>query len=57
MSQDNIKLLHKIDKIATDNSEYGYRFIHKQLKEDGYSIGKHRVLKSMGILYTSYISN
>jgi len=50
MSQYNIKLLHKIDEIATDNSEYGYRFIHEQLKEDGFSIGKHRVLKYMGIL-------
>jgi len=50
MSQENIKLLHKIDEIATDNSEYGYRFIHQQLLEDGYSIGKHRVLKYMGIL-------
>jgi len=50
MNQDNIKLLHCIDEIATDNSEYGYRFIHQQLKEDGLSIGKHRVLKYMGVL-------
>ncbi len=50
MSQENIELLHKIDEIATDNSEYGYRFIYEQLKEDGYYIGKHRVLKYMGIL-------
>lgn len=50
MSKNNIKLLHKIDEIATENSEYGYRFIHEQLKEDGFSIGKHRVLKYMGIL-------
>lgn len=50
MSQENIRLLHKIDEIATDNSEYGYRFIYEQLKEDGFSIGKHRVLKYMGIL-------
>ena len=50
MSQTNIKLLHKIDEIATDNSEYGYRFIYEQLKEDGYVIGRNRVLKYMGIL-------
>ncbi len=50
MSQENIKLLHRIDEIATDNSEYGYRFIHEQLKEDGLGIGKHRVLKYMRIL-------
>jgi len=50
MSQENIKLLHKIDEIATDNSEYGYRFIYEQLKEDGYAVGRNRVLKYMGIL-------
>jgi len=50
MSQKDIQLLHKIDEIATDNSEYGYRYIHQQLLEDGYQIGKNRVLKYMGIL-------
>jgi len=50
MSQENIKLLHKIDEIATDNSEYGYRYIYEQLKEDGYAVGRNRVLKYMGIL-------
>ncbi len=39
--------MHAIDEIATDNSEYGYRFIHQQLLEDGYGIGKDRVLKYM----------
>jgi len=47
ISQQNIKIMHSIDQIATDNSEYGYRFIHQQLLEDGYSIGKDRVLKYM----------
>ena len=47
MSQQNIKIMHSIDQIATDNSEYGYRFIHQQLLEDGYSIGKDKVLKYM----------
>jgi len=50
MSQKDIKILHAIDEIYTDNSEYGYRFIHKQLLEDGHSIGKDRVLKYMGTL-------
>jgi putative transposase len=50
MSQENIRLLHKIDEIATENSEYGYRFIYEQLKEDGYVVGRNRVLKYMGIL-------
>jgi putative transposase len=50
MSPEKIKLLHKIDEVATENSEYGYRFIYEQLKEDGYAIGRNRVLKYMGIL-------
>jgi len=47
MSKLNLKIMHTIDEIATDNSEYGYRYIHQQLIEDGYSIGKDRVLKYM----------
>lgn len=47
ISKLNLKIMHTIDEIATDNSEYGYRFIHQQLLEDGYSIGKDRVLKYM----------
>ena len=47
ISEQNLKIMHIIDEIATDNSEYGYRFIHQQLLEDGYSIGKDRVLKYM----------
>lgn len=44
------KILDAIDEISTDNSEYGYRMIHRQLLEDGHSVGKDRVLKYMGIL-------
>lgn len=44
------KILDAIDEIYTDNSEYGYRMIHRQLLEDGHPIGKDRVLKYMGIL-------
>lgn len=47
MNKLNLKIMHAIDEIATDNSEYGYRYIHQQLLEDGYSIGKDRVLKYM----------
>jgi len=50
MNQEKIRLLHKIDEIATENSEYGYRFIYEQLKEDGYAVGRNSVLKYMGIL-------
>jgi len=47
ITQQKIKIMHSIDEIATDNSEYGYRLIHQQLLEDGYNIGKDRVLKYM----------
>ena len=50
LSQEDIKILHAMDEIYTDNSDWGYRFIHQQLIEDGYSIGVNRVLQYMGIL-------
>jgi putative transposase len=50
MQKKDIKILNAMDEIYTDNPEYGYRFIHAQLKEDGYVIGNNRVLKYMGIL-------
>lgn len=52
VSEQSLKIMHTIDEIATENSEYGYRLVHRQLLEDGYIIGKDRVLKymqSMGI--------
>lgn len=39
-----------MDEIYTDNPEYGYRYIHQELIEKGFAIGKHRVLKYMNIL-------
>lgn len=50
ISMKDVKIMHVIDEIATDNSEYGYRLVHQQLLEDGYSIGKDRVLKYMQIM-------
>jgi len=50
MKDEDKKILDAIDTIATDNSEYGYRYIHQQLIEDGFSIGKDRVLKYMNTL-------
>ena len=50
ISDVNLQILHKMDEIYTDNSEYGYRMIHQELLEEGYSIGKDRVLKYMSIL-------
>ncbi len=50
INKQTLEIMHTIDEIATDNSEYGYRFIHQQLLEDGYSIGKDRVLKYMQLM-------
>lgn len=50
LSRANLQVMHAIDEIATDNAEYGYRFIHQQLLEDGYRIGKERVLKYMRVM-------
>ena len=50
ISEYNLKILNAMDEIYTDNPEYGYRLIHQQLLEDGFSIGKDRVLKYMQIL-------
>jgi len=50
MSSNNLQILNSMDEIYTDNPEYGYRFIHQQLLEDGFNIGKDRVLKYMRIL-------
>ena len=50
MSSHNIQILNAMDEIYTDNPEYGYRYIHQQLLEDGYGIGKDRVLKYMQLL-------
>lgn len=49
-SEQDIKVMHKIDEIYTDASFYGYRRIHMQLKEYGFSIGVNRVLKYMNLL-------
>jgi putative transposase len=50
MSKYNIQILNAMDEIYTDNPEYGYRYIHQQLLEDGFNIGKDRVLKYMQLL-------
>ena len=50
MSSYNLSILNRIDEIYTDNPDYGYRYVHKQLLEDGFNIGRDRVLKYMGIM-------
>ncbi len=55
MSNNNLQLLNRIDEIYTHSPEYGYRFIHKQLREDGVSVGKDKVLSYMHKLGISAI--
>jgi putative transposase len=50
MKEKDIAILNAMDVIATENSDYGYRYIHQQLIEDSFNIGKDRVLKYMHIL-------
>lgn len=50
MSINKLSILNRIDKIYTDNPEFGYRYIHQQLLEDGFIIGKDRVLKYMRMM-------
>ena len=50
MSLYNLNILNRIDEIYTDNPDYGYRYVHKQLLEDGFNIGRDRVLKYMGVM-------
>ena len=52
MSQYDEQLVRRIDEIYTDISTYGYRKIHAQLKDEGWSIGHnkvHRLMQKMGI--------
>jgi len=46
----NLQILNAMDQIYTDNSEYGYRYIHQELIDNGFTIGKNRVLKYMRML-------
>ena len=50
MSLYNLSIFNKIDEIYTDNPDYGYRYVHRQLLESGFNIGRDRVLKYMGIM-------
>jgi putative transposase len=56
LCSDDIELMHRIDEIYTDNPDYGYRFIHQQLVEDGFMVGKDRVLRFMNVMGIRAIS-
>ena len=53
MGSDDVKAMKRIDEIYTDiSSTYGYRFMHKQLLQDGFAIGVNKVnrlMNEMGI--------
>lgn len=46
--ESDLKAMQRIDDIFTNiSSTYGYRFMHQQLLEDGFKIGRNKVLKLM----------
>ena len=53
IKDENIKIMNRIDEIYTEiSSTYGYRFMHKQLLQEGYAIGVNKVnrlMNQMGI--------
>ena len=51
----NSTVLNKIDLLYREHPEYGYRYIYNQLQEDGFNVGRDRVLKYMGVLGISAI--
>jgi len=50
ISKDDKKIMQKIEEIYAGISTYGYRRIHKKLKEEGYKIGHNKVHKLMKIM-------
>ena len=51
-SEENIALMHKIDIIHTEFPTYGYRFITRLLRNDGWLVNRKRVrrlMRQMGI--------
>ena len=50
MSLYNKTIIDRIDEIYTENPDYGYRYMHKHLLEEGFYIGRDRTLKYMSIM-------
>jgi putative transposase len=51
ISEYDLKLMQRIDQIYTDiSSTYGYRYMHRQLLEDGYKVGVNKVNKLMNMM-------
>jgi len=53
IKEEDIKIMNRIDAIYTEiSSTYGYRFMHKQLIQEGYAVGVNKVnrlMNQMGI--------
>ena len=53
IKDEDIKIMNRIDAIYTEiSSTYGYRFMHKQLVQEGYAVGVNKVnrlMNQMGI--------
>lgn len=53
IKDEDIKIMNRIDEIYTEiSSTYGYRFMHKQLIQEGYAVGVNKVnrlMNQMGI--------
>lgn len=50
-SPNDLRIMNRLDEIYTDISPtYGYRFMHQQLLEDGYKVGKNKVLRLMNVI-------
>lgn len=53
IKDEDIKIMNRIDEIYTEiSSTYGYRFMHKQLTQEGYAVGVNKVnrlMNQMGI--------
>lgn len=55
LSQEDQKILNRMDEIYTQSPFYGYRKYYEQLMRDQFKIGVHRVRKFMKILDLSVI--
>jgi len=48
IKNEDIKIMNRIDEIYTEiSSTYGYRFMHKQLIQEGYAVGVNKVNRLM----------
>ena len=49
-NEEELKILDKMDEIFTERPFYGYRRVYLELLDQGYFVGRDRVLKYMRVL-------